>query len=391
MKTILILFPFLLCIVGTSSAQTASNRQVATETSPNGNVYMAGRDLTLDQPIAADLIAAGGRVSVERDVGADATIAGGAVDIRAAVAEDLRVAGGSVNIVGNVGADLVAAGGSLTIAEAARVNGPAWMAGGNVNLAGRIANGVRIYAETISLSGQISGNAHLVAQEIIITPNARIEGDLSYSSPDVLNENVRAQVSGTIRRMERPDEWRTNRPDRISLNWFHPVFFLSMLFCGLILYLLFPNAALGAGRTIGHHPWRSLLVGLALIFTVPPVAVLFIITVIGLPIGVALIMVYPLALLLGYLGTAFFLSRKIAIALKQTVEPPSWKRQALFLALALLLLGVAIAVPFIGFLVLLLAVVFGLGGWAAWTQSEYTSHQGRRDAEAEDAKAPKRG
>ncbi len=361
---------FMLGIFLYSVTMIGMGSETAMQTSASGNTYLAGGDLRIVTPVAADLIAAGGRISVESDVGADAAIAGGAVDIRAPILEDLRVAAGTVNIQRSIGADLTAAGGTVRIDNPVQVAGSAWLAGSDVIVAGKIGKGAKIYGNKITVSGQIAGDTQLVGQQIILTPSARINGNLSYASATPLSESQRMQVSGSITRLETPDGWRAGNAGGHALAWFHPLFFVSMLICGMLLYLLFPNAVIGTERAIGQHPVRSLLLGLALLFTVPPVAILFMITVVGLPIGFVLLLLYPLTLLLGYLATAFFLGQQIAVAMKQS-ETLTWKKQALFLALSLLVLSVALAVPFLGGLILIIAVVVGIGGWALWTQRQF--------------------
>jgi cytoskeletal protein CcmA (bactofilin family) len=375
--------PFLLCalllsVAGFSTAQTERGDRPSVLRSPSGNAYMAGGNLTIGQATARDLIAGGGRISVEGEVGADAALAGGTVDIRSPVAEDLRVVGGTVNIQSDVGADLVAAAGSLTVTQAARIGGPAWLAGGNVTMAGSVGNGARIYGNTVTIAGRIVGNTLLAGQQITLTPTARIEGNLSYASPTAIPADQHTQVSGTVMRLETPEGWRAPRTEMPGWRWFRPVGFFSMLFSGMLLYALFPNAVLGTERAIAQYPLRSLLAGFALLFAVPPVAVLFMLTLIGLPVGLTLLLLYPLALVLGYFGAAFFLSRAIAIALKKDVDAPSWKRKLVFLALALLLLMLVMWIPFAGFVVLAFAVIFGMGGWGVWAHLSYTTRANRR-------------
>lgn len=360
-------------LLSVAAGGAAAQARTMEETSAAGNIYLAGGDLRILNPVAADLIAAGGRISVEREVGADAALAGGAVDVRAPVSQDLRVAGGTVNIQRNIGSDLAAAGGTVTIEGPARIAGSAWLAGGEVNVAGKVDKGAKIYGSRITVSGQIVGDTRLIGEEIVLTPSARIDGNLFYASPNALPDDQRAQVSGAVTRLETPAGWHGGRAGGTGLSWFHPLFLISMLICGMLLYLLFPNAVTGTGRVIGQHPVRSLLTGLALLFTVPPVAILFMITVVGLPIGFVLLLLYPLILLLGYLATAFFLGRQIAVAMKKYSEPLSLKKQALFLALSLLALSIALAVPFLGGFVLILAVVVGLGAWGVWTV-QYRAH-----------------
>lgn len=350
----------------------------ALETGAGGNIYLAGGDLKVVNPVAADLVAAGGRVSVERAVGADAAVAGGAVDIRAPVMQDLRVAAGSANVEGNVGGELVAAGGSVRVDGAARIAGPALLAGGEVTVAGNLDQGAKIYAGRITVSGRIAGDTRLYGRDILLTPDARIEGNLSYASPTELPQAQHAQVSGTVTRLETPEGWHEEEDGgEPAWSWFHPFIFVSMLAAGMLLYLLFPNTVTGAQRAIAQYPLRSLLAGLALAFTVPPVAILFMATVIGLPIGFALLLLYPLALLAGYLATAFFVGHRIAAAVKSG-EPLSFRKQMLYLALALLLLGVVFAIPFLGGFLLILSVVAGLGGWAVWLQLQYRPTQARQ-------------
>jgi len=351
----------------------------AADTSAGGNTYLAGGDLKVVMPIAADLMAAGGRVSVERDIGADATVAGGSVDIRAPVMQDLRIAGGAVAVERNVGGELVATGGTVRLDRTAQVAGPALLAGGEVNVAGDIGKGAKIYGGKITISGHIGGDTRLYGKEIMLTPDARIDGNLMYASPNELPEVQRAQVNGTVTRMETPEGWHVEVEESGVWSWFHPFILVSMLVAGMLLYLLFPNAVAGTQRAIGRHPVRSLLMGLALMFAVPPVAILFMATVIGLPIGLALMLLYPLSLMLGYLAAAFFVGHRLAAALKAT-EPLSFKKQMLYLALALLLLSVVFAIPFLGGFLLILATVAGLGGWAVWAQTQYRQRREGRAA-----------
>lgn len=141
---------------------------------------------------------------------------------------------------------------------------------------------------------------------------------------------------------------------------------------GVLLFLLLPNAAQGIQRVIREYPLRSLLTGLALLFAVPPVAILLMITVIGIPLGLALLALYPVMLLLGYLAAAFFIGRRAADATKQ---PPrlSAGRQALFLALALVILNLIALIPFLGGMVMFALLVLGTGGWAVWIYMRYSA------------------
>jgi hypothetical protein len=96
------------------------------------------------------------------------------------------------------------------------------------------------------------------------------------------------------------------------------------------------------------------------------------VSVVGIPIGFVLLLLYPVSLLLGYLATAFFIGRQVAVAAKQS-EPATLKRHVLFLGLALIALSIAAAIPFLGGIVVFAAIVIGLGGWVVWLQTQYNA------------------
>lgn len=334
-------------------------------TSAAGNMYVSGSEIRVATPVAGDLIAAGGQVRVEREVADDAAVAGGSVEIRGGVGEDLRVAGGTLDIDGDIGGELVAAGGTVRVADSTTVAGSAWLAGNDVRLGGKVGQDARIAGNRIALSGEINGDARLYGRDISLLPGTKINGNLSYASPNPLFQDPSAQVLGQIVREETPEHWETASGGARAMAWFHPFFVLSMLVAGALLYLLLPGAINGIQEAIRQYPARSLLAGIALLFAVPPVAILFMITVIGIPIGLTLLALYPVMLLLGYLAAAFFVGRRAADAMKQPAQLGPG-RQVLFLALALVILNLIVLIPFVGALLIFMALVVGIGGWGVW-------------------------
>jgi uncharacterized membrane protein len=50
-------------------------------------------------------------------------------------------------------------------------------------------------------------------------------------------------------------------------------------------------------------------------------------------------------------------------------------RQGLFLLLALIILSLVTWIPFFGGLILIVALVIGIGGWAVWIYIQYNGHK----------------
>lgn len=345
---------------------------LASAQSRTGNRYIGGGEVSLAEPVVADLYAAGGKVTVTHAVAEDAALAGGQVDVRAPIGQDLRITGGKVSVDANVDGDLVAAGGNVNIGKDSRIGGDMLLAGGEVRFSGAAMGRARLTGGKLIVAGDIEGDTALYGQDIVLEPGARIAGNLTYASSKPLSDTELALVAGSVKREEARQDWAP----RTGTAWFHPVFFISMLVCGSLLFILFPNAVSGTHQAMRQTPGRSLLVGIALLCTLPPVAILFIVSIIGIPVGFTLLMLYPVLLLLGYLGAAFFVSRSAALAMRRADRSGrAW--QIGFLALGLALLAFAGKIPFLGGLLVILAVVTGVGGWAQWLYRRYrASHPG---------------
>ena len=93
-------------------------------------------------------------------------------------------------------------------------------------------------------------------------------------------------------------------------------------------------------------------------------ATLFMITVIGIPLGVAVLLFYPVMLLLGFLTGALFLSDRAAIWIAQrrgAAVRPGWRYAAL--AASLLALLLVCKIPFAGCVIAFVVALFGLGAF----------------------------
>lgn len=360
---------FLATVMVVVQSAWAGTQRAGSARTEAGNGYYASAELVVNDSVIGDLFAAGGRVTALGAVGADAAVAGGKVLIQTNVGQDLRVAGGNVEVRGDIGGDLAAAGGKVTIDDATTVGGSGFVAGSDVSLDGRLTHGAKLYANRITIGGQISGDTQIYARQISFRPSARIDGNLFYASEQPIPEEDLSKVSGRVLRERTPDAWN-QKHGAPPVSWFHPFFILTMLACGIVLHLVFPNAMAGARDSIARRPLRSVALGLALLFTLPPVGVLLIMTLVGIPLGLSLFALYPFLLLLGYLATAFVIGQRIAVAIRRDTLP-NRRRQAFYLAAALLLLGIVGAIPVFGWLVMFLAVVAGVGGWALWGMPRY--------------------
>jgi hypothetical protein len=323
------------------------------------NVYMTGAEVRIDRAVEADLTVAAGRIHVDQPVAGDALLGAGSIDVQAPVGEDLRAAGGIVTVASSVQGTALIAAGRVILTSSADMRGEIWVAAGSVTLGGRAQSAVKVYAREVSLRGEIFGPVTISSDRIEIQPGARVYGDVSYTGANEIVIQPGAHVTGTVTRVPANLETGHTAANVPGLKPLRPLLIAALFAAGVLLHALFPSFTGAAVRTLGAVPARSIGIGTALFFSVPPVAVLLVITIIGIPVGITLIAAYALALLVGYLVVAYFCAGKLAQVLRQRTLG-GWMRYAL-LASALLLLALAISIPYLGALVLVLAAAAGLG------------------------------
>lgn len=328
------------------------------------NVYAAGGQVRPQAPVEGDFVAAGGRVVVDQPVRGDATLAGGSVDVRAPVGDDLRVAGGDISIESNVGGELFAAGGNILLAAAARVAHGAKAYGGSITIDGKVDGPLHASARKITLNGEVGGDARLAAEQVELGPTARIAGALTYASVSELKKADGATIGGAVTREQRAAGERAERRwqgGRRMTAWAGPVLgYFALLACASVFMLVFPVFSQRASDTVQSSPGLALALGFGALVAVPALAVLLFMTLLGIPLGLTVLALYPVLLLVGYLVGVAFIAQLAQAALRKDA-PASFGWRIGFFALALLLVMLVGRVPFVGGLALGVVAVLGVG------------------------------
>lgn len=338
------------------------------------NVHAVGSSVWSEASVNGDFLAMGGRVAVEHPVTDDALLLGGNVDVRAPVGDDLRAAGGDVLVDSPVGGDVMAAAGNLKLTSTAHVAGRADLAGGDVRIEGRVDGPLRVRARRLVLNGPVGGDVDAAVEQLELGSRARVGGALRHTASTVTQDPA-AVLSGPLERVERlfEDHARWGRDERRSAreDWGSGMggwWWLVPLSAGLVGVLTLASAVLfvfsgfadKAAHQIETDPWRALGVGALLLPALPVLAVLLLFTLLGIPLGLVVLFLYPPLLLLGWLIGALFAARWLAARasseeVKDVAVPYGW------MALAVLALFVLGAVPMLGPLLAAVTTAAGLG------------------------------
>lgn len=314
----------------------------------------------------------GGRVVVNHPVANDALLLGGTVDVRAPVGDDLRAAGGDVVVESSVGGDVLAAAGNLKLTKAAQVAGGAELAGGDVLVDGRVERSLNVRARRLVLNGPVGGSVQAAVEELELGPEARVGGSLRHTA-SAPTQDPAAVVSGPVEHVDwlfgdRP-RWNGRHPMHESRwpamgGWWLLVP-LSMCLLGVlalagIVLLVFSHFADQAAHQIETQPWLALGVGAGLLVALPVLALLLLFTLLGIPLGLVVMALYPPLLLLGWLIGALFGARWLAArARRGQVAGPAVSYG--WMAVAVIASLMAGMIPIVGPLLATATTAVGLG------------------------------
>ncbi len=369
-----------------ASAQVLDNGGNITLSGPfQDDLYTAGASVTLDYPVAGDALVAGAFVDIVGAVSEDLNVAGSYITIQEPVGDDLRAAGGYVYIDADVGDDLIVTGGIITLSKSATISGNVYISGGMVNLRGNVVGDVHVTGGILDISGKISGNlkadagqiivsaplagnATLTADELKFTTDGIIEGDLNYWLSDgeiqklpvkgstTFDESLKRSVAKDIEaELEMVSEAETSESFAWSLSLY---WLLSRGLIVIMLIILIPNFLKGSADESAERPFSTLLSGFICLIAAPIACLIFMMTLIGFPLGISLLFLYFFFLL--------FLQPIAAVLLAHMIS--NWRNWTLstdktvgLVLLCLLFIAILTGLPYLGSLVSLFLMCYAAG------------------------------
>jgi hypothetical protein len=267
--------------------------------------------------------------------------------------------------------DHVVITGGATV-PAGRTAGDVVVVDGTVTIAGHVTGDVISVSGPVRVTGRVDGDLITVSDRAFLGPTARVGGDLRYGDErPVLARG--ASVGGKVSNEDWADA--ANGWGWVSLIAWWLAVTVSTLVVGVLLVVLAPAALYAAERAVRERLGATVAWGLGIAIGVPLLAVLALLTLVGIPFGIALLLAAIPVLLVAYVTSAWILGRRL-LANRSTSR---WA--ALFAGWGILRLLALI--PVVGALVGVVATVVGLGALAValW-------QAGRPDAPAARPEAP---
>lgn len=361
------IFLFFLAFLGSTSVLFAQNntplpfRQGEKITIDEDEVFdrdffAAGEDINVKGTVNGDLYIAGGNIVVSGKINGDVLVAGGQVEISGDVAGNIRAVGGNIEVQGMVGKNLTAVGGNIEVTNSANIIGSTVVGAGNVELNGPVGGNVVGGVGNLIITNAVGGTIYTGVGQLQIGDGASV-ADVVYWSDEKATVSSEATVSGNLdQRIPVESSRQTNRETRkVAWTGFRFFSFLSMVVIGLLMLRFFPGLLETGAGFIDKKPWQSLGFGFLKLILEPIVAIILMVTIIGLPIGIFLVFAYIIEL--------YFASYMVANWVGRLIWGKLSKNESRYWAFVLgaLVFVIVTSVPVVGGIVRFFSLLFGLG------------------------------
>lgn len=336
-----------------AASATAARAQA---TSRPDNYYGAGNRVEITTPMAADVVVAGKEVEIRQSVAGDVLAAGWNVVMTGRADDDVRLAGGQVRVNAPVRGDLTVAGGDVTIGADTQVTGRSWITGRTVRIDGTFDRELEVAGASVQIGGETRKPLRVVAEHLELLPGARVLAPLTYKGTTEMHVASGAIVNGPVT-YEKIAEAEARRA-RSFPTASSAIFTIHLFIAGVLVLLFAPRAEQSVVDTLRRHPAKSVLLGFVLLVTTPIAALLLVVSVFGLPLGLALAAAYGIAIFCGLLATAFCIG-DLEARWFSFDKGLTRSQQALMLLAGVLTLAVLRST--LGGVVVFASVLFGLG------------------------------
>jgi cytoskeletal protein CcmA (bactofilin family) len=318
----------------------------------------------IEGTVEGDLIALAHRVVVSGTVTGDVLALAEEIEVTGAVAGNVRTGSRTLDLKGAVGRNVTAAGETLRVSSGADVRGSFTAAGRETILEGPVARDLLMAAGAHRIASRVGGSVLAAGGELIVAGSAVIEGPVKFYGGTEPSVDAEAELTSPVD-FERLEEDEEEHPLFSWVTQF--LFFWAAAFVlGAAFVLVGPSAA--EAITAVHLPLhaKSLLAGFLSVGAVLALSIAFMVTLIGLPLGLATLFFWALGLYLAPIYAGLYLGREI-------LGRPRDRGQLLVrLAVGLLAIHLARSVPYVGAVVSVVTALWGFGALSLYVLDRLT-------------------
>jgi cytoskeletal protein CcmA (bactofilin family) len=302
---------FMVGIVGAHEIRTGDSIVTTQNEVIDETLFAFGKTLDISSTVNGDVICAGQTVNISGTVKGDVICAAQTLNISGNVDGDIRLAGQTITITGMVDGNATLASQSVTIQSDGEITGDLSVGAEQITLGGPVGRDVAIGGTNVVLASSVGRDIKGTTENLTLTSNAVIGGDIDYTSKNEIQIDNGAVVEGTVDRTV-PENNKTSSATvfGFAIAWFIYIF-LALLLTSLVLALVIPGVLQATTDRIMKSPWIAVLIGFIASFTVPVILIFFGITIIGLPLMILFGLIWLVIIMLSGPFSAYYIGRLI--------------------------------------------------------------------------------
>lgn len=318
------------------------------------NFYSDANDnVEFNENVEGDSALAGNIVDVIGNIDGIGFIAGNTVNIDGSL-EYGFAAGNEVNIAGHIAKSLYLAGNTINFADNSSVGRDIKIVGQKINLAGKLERHVDVVGTKITMKSgtTVYGDVNLDANNIVVEDNVTIHGTLSY------NENANATISDNTMITDIEKLATVEESNGIDANAVLSSI-VNLVIVFLVISILLPQTIEKTSNLYKKPSFglyvRNIGAGILILICIPLIAMLLLLSNIGIALGLILAALYVIALYLAYIYSGFLVGEILLIkVLKLKVN------KYLSGIIGIIILKLLTLIPILGTIIGFLAITLGL-------------------------------
>jgi hypothetical protein len=339
--------------------------------SSGGILFRSAATVELNEPVSADVVAAAETVVVNAQIAGDLFVAANRVVINDGVSGSLRIAANEVVINRSVGRNALVFGNRIELGPKATIAGDASFFGSQIYQQGTIERSAAFYGDAISIDGTIGGELTAEGSRVAINAGANLKSPAEVTSTNPVDVDPSALGTERITFSDSPrhedddddgDGGMAWAKQFAGPGWVRGLFGWLFVYVALslvgILVWFFPQWFVRSADTMVKEAGMSWLLGILFLVAIPVVAILLTITLVGLPLAVALWLVYWVGLGIGGMVAGVMIG--LHIFPEEKLPNPKQRALAAFLS-GFFIISLAWLIPFLGWLLALALIVWGAG------------------------------
>ncbi len=338
--------------------------RVTSNETVDGTLYAAGNIITIEGRIQGDLICGGQEVDISGVVEGDVLCAAQKITISGEVQGDVRAAAQQIRVEGKIAGSISMIGQQVDIAIDGSVGRDATIIAQQALINGIVGRDVQAMAETFYANGTLRRHVEVTGAAVSLGDKAVVAGNFVYTSTPDATVSATASVSG-ITEHKIPE---TPAPASRSYLSAMLINLASFIVLGMALLLASPRFMRTTTKTQSMSPLLTLGAGFAGLVLPPFVGGLLLLTVVGAPIAALLLIGWIASLMCGLVVSAQTLGQLL-------LKKFGWN-DYIALVVGLIVIFAVGLIPYIGVLVILVAVIWGVG--AQWYVAVMHRHAERK-------------